>query len=233
LLMLSFCCINKAITFIWFGILMDKYSGLSDIRLVSGIHKFSILEHTGILVSLCNFTIIPGLFSWQLKVLYLKGQMSYDFFLIKYSLDILLLTWFFASLYFFSLYISLFLKSSRLAFRGIQELKSIYNFKNITLLNFINSIISLSIYLIFFKSFIYIKLKFFYFFNNFFLLKNSINLINIDKLNISASFFSLLFFSFLFLVNAEIFFYDTMVDTTWVNNYFYFYDFLVYDFYLF
>ena len=63
MLMLAFCCCNKAITFIWFGILMDKYSGISDMRVMSGIHKFSILEHSGILISLCNFTIIPGVFS--------------------------------------------------------------------------------------------------------------------------------------------------------------------------
>jgi len=101
LLMLIFCCCNKAITFIWFGVLMDRYSGLSDLRIIGGIHKLSLFEHTGLLLSLCNFTIIPGVFSWQIKSLYFKGQYVYDFFFIKYCLDILLLTWFFASLYFF------------------------------------------------------------------------------------------------------------------------------------
>jgi hypothetical protein len=42
---------------------MDRYSGLSDLRIIGGIHKLSLFEHTGLLLSLCNFTIIPGVFS--------------------------------------------------------------------------------------------------------------------------------------------------------------------------
>lgn len=42
---------------------MDRYSGLSDIRIIGGIHKLSFFEHVGLLVSLCNFTIVPGVFS--------------------------------------------------------------------------------------------------------------------------------------------------------------------------
>ena len=156
-LMLIFCCCNKAITFIWFGVLMDKYSGISDIRIIGGIHKLSLLEHTGILISICNFTIVPGVFSWQLKSLYLKGQYTYDFFITKYCLDILLLTWFFASLYFFFLYISLFLKSCRLLLRNIQYFKNNQNLLCKDSLFFYNSYSSLifSIYNVFIFIYIY------------------------------------------------------------------------------
>jgi len=63
LLLMVFCCCNKAFTFIWFGTLMDRYSGISDFRFISGIFGLSFLEHAGVLVSLANFTILPGAFS--------------------------------------------------------------------------------------------------------------------------------------------------------------------------
>jgi NADH-quinone oxidoreductase subunit L len=36
LCLLIFCCCNKALTFVWFGILMRKFSGVSDFRLLGG-----------------------------------------------------------------------------------------------------------------------------------------------------------------------------------------------------
>lgn len=235
LLMLTFCCCNKAITFIWFGILMDKYAGLSDLRIISGIHKFSFLEHAGLLLSLANFTIIPGVFSWQLKLLFVKGQFGYEIFLFKYALDILLLTWFFASLYFFILYITLFLKSIKLFRRNISELNLTNSVnKNFFFFNFFN-IISVFFIFLFFDFFLFLKIKFFKFFNlfnkqdNFF--SNNFFFVSKYNVNISISFFFLLFLGFIFLINIELFFYDSFFDSSWVNNYFFFYDFFFYDFY--
>lgn len=37
LLLLSFCCCGKAITFVWFGTIMRRYSGYSDFRIVGGL----------------------------------------------------------------------------------------------------------------------------------------------------------------------------------------------------
>lgn len=71
---------------------MDKYAGMSDFRFISGAYTFSWLEHAGLLVSLSNFTIVPGVFAWHVKSLFLKGQYVYEFVLTKYCLDVLTLT---------------------------------------------------------------------------------------------------------------------------------------------
>lgn len=41
LILLFYCCCNKALTFIWFGALMAKYSGFSDFRVLGGLNKLS------------------------------------------------------------------------------------------------------------------------------------------------------------------------------------------------
>jgi hypothetical protein len=71
---------------------MDRYSGVSDFRFISGIFGLSFLEHAGILVSLANFTILPGAFSWHVKSLFMKGQYVYEGIFVKYALDVLSLT---------------------------------------------------------------------------------------------------------------------------------------------
>ena len=217
-LMLIFCCCNKAITFIWFGVLMDKYSGISDIRIIGGIHKLSLLEHTGILISICNFTIVPGVFSWQLKSLYLKGQYTYDFFITKYCLDILLLTWFFASLYFFFLYISLFLKSCRLLLRNIQYFKNNQNLLCKDSLFFYNSYSSLIFTYVILESSFLFRLKYIFYYNNLIItFLSSYQVFKYFLINsfwfsffffyISWSFFFLLAISFFFFLNFENFFF--------------------------
>lgn len=244
ILMLIFCCCNKAITFIWFGILMDRYSGLSDIRIIGGIHKLSLFEHSGLLISLCNFTIIPGVFSWQIKSLFLKGQYIYDFFFIKYCLDVLLLTWFFASLYFFYLYISLFLKSSKLLLRILKDI-NFYKNNNCKNSLFFNSnyLFLLCMYFIFNK-FFFIKFKylnfyfniFYNFLNNKFYFYNFLNnsfWYSLYFFSISWSFFFLLILGFFFLINCENFFFESILDTSWINNFFFYYDFFINDFYNF
>jgi NAD(P)H-quinone oxidoreductase subunit 4 len=63
MLLMAFCCCNKAFTFIWFGALMDRHAGVSDFRFISGATSVAVLEHAGLLVSIANFTILPGAFS--------------------------------------------------------------------------------------------------------------------------------------------------------------------------
>jgi len=92
LILMTFCCCNKAFTFIWFGALMDKHAGVSDFRFISGACALSWLEHAGLLISLSNFTVVPGVFSWHVKSLFLKGQYPFEFGLTKYCLDVLTLT---------------------------------------------------------------------------------------------------------------------------------------------
>ncbi len=41
LLLLSFCCCGKAITFVWFGAFMRRYRGYSDFRVIGGVFKFA------------------------------------------------------------------------------------------------------------------------------------------------------------------------------------------------
>ena len=243
-LMLIFCCCNKAITFIWFGVLMDKYSGISDIRIIGGIHKLSLLEHTGILISICNFTIVPGVFSWQLKSLYLKGQYTYDFFITKYCLDILLLTWFFASLYFFFLYISLFLKSCRLLLRNIQYFKNNQNLLCKDSLFFYNSYSSLIFTYVILESSFLFRLKYIFYYNSLIItFLSSYQVFKYFLINsfwfsffffyISWSFFFLLAISFFFLLNFENFFFESIFDTSLLNNFFFYFDFFIFDFYNF
>lgn len=124
LILMTFCCCNKAFTFIWFGALMDKYAGVSDFRFISGAYTFSWLEHAGLLVSLSNFTIVPGVFSWHVKSLFLKGQYVYESVATKYCLDVLTLTWFFSSLYLIYLYLILFLKPMRGASRSASAMRA-------------------------------------------------------------------------------------------------------------
>jgi len=61
LCLLTFCCCNKAFTFVWFGILMRKFAGISDFRYLAG-QSLSWFEHAGLVVALGNFTIMPGAF---------------------------------------------------------------------------------------------------------------------------------------------------------------------------
>jgi len=59
--LLVFCCCNKACTFVWFGVLMRRYSGVSDFRLVAGL-GLTWIEHAGLAVAVANFTVFPGAF---------------------------------------------------------------------------------------------------------------------------------------------------------------------------
>lgn len=224
LLLITFCCCNKAFTFIWFGALMDKYSGVSDFRFISGITGLGVLEHVGILVSLSNFTILPGAFSWHVKSLYLKGQYPYESMLIKYALDILSLTWFFSSLYLVYLYVILFLKPNRGGIRLILhkavlgvELKKqfIFFFKNSL---FLNKLLTNNIWK--FKTTI----------SNFFFFNFVLSVSSFSN-RLSSGFFLLLLFTFFCLMSYNNFFFYSIVDVSWVVDSFYFNNFLIVNFY--
>jgi NADH:ubiquinone oxidoreductase subunit 5 (subunit L)/multisubunit Na+/H+ antiporter MnhA subunit len=62
MLLLAFCCCNKAYTFVWFGSLMERLSGLSDFRL---LRRANVLfaERAGLFSALLNSTVFPGAFA--------------------------------------------------------------------------------------------------------------------------------------------------------------------------
>lgn len=110
LLLLIFSCVNKAFTFVWFGTLMQRYSGASDFRFISGAPLASWAEHAGLCVALANFTIFPGAFSWHVKGLFIRGYPAHHPVFTAAALDTLQLTWLLSSLYMFRLYFALFLR---------------------------------------------------------------------------------------------------------------------------
>lgn len=57
LLLLAFCCCNKAVTFVWFGTLMRRFAGLSDLRFIGGWANLTLLEQAGLTISVLNFTV--------------------------------------------------------------------------------------------------------------------------------------------------------------------------------
>lgn len=91
-LLLIFCCTNKAFTFVWFGTLMQRFSGLSDFRFISFSPLLSFGEHAGLCAALANFTVFPGAFSWHVKGLFIKGYALPSFWLTSIALDFLQLT---------------------------------------------------------------------------------------------------------------------------------------------
>ena len=110
-LLLIFCCTNKAFTFVWFGTLMQRFSGLSDFRFISFSPLLSLGEHAGLCAALANFTIFPGAFSWHVKGLFVKGYALPCYWATALALDLLQLTWLLSSLYMGRLYFGLFLRT--------------------------------------------------------------------------------------------------------------------------
>lgn len=113
LLLLAFCCCNKAFTFVWFGVLMNKKAGLSDFRFIGGANYLNWIEHAGLFVALANFTVFPGAFAWHVKGLFLLGQLPSYSWGSWFGIELLQLTWFFSSLYLITLYVMLFLKPNQ------------------------------------------------------------------------------------------------------------------------
>lgn len=215
LLLMTFCCCNKAFTFIWFGALMDRHAGISDFRFISGVLGVSTLEHVGILVSVANFTIFPGAFSWHIKALFLKGQYPFESLLVKYALDVLSLTWFFSSLYLLYLYIVLFLKPNRAVTRNFYLTKAQFkmNFQQKFNLKMILNLVSSINFSASLLHYVYVVDQ------------------TTGNKRISTSFFCLLLLSFIILLSPTNVWFYTYVDVTWVVDSFYFNNFFINNFY--
>ncbi len=120
-LLLIFCCINKAFTFVWFGTIMQRFYGISDFRFISLSSNLSFGEHAGLLVALSNFSIFPGAFSWQIKGLFIKSYGIYFSVFTGYALDFLQLTWLLSSLYMLRLYIGVFLRTITIGLQLLEK----------------------------------------------------------------------------------------------------------------
>lgn len=113
LLLLAFCCCNKAFTFVWFGVLMHRCAGLSDFRFIGSSAPLAWVEHAGLAVAVANFTVFPGAFAWHAKSLFILGEAPFAPAGAEIALEVLQLTWFFSSLYLLTLYMMLFLKQAQ------------------------------------------------------------------------------------------------------------------------
>ncbi len=104
LLLLSFCCCNKAAAFVLFGTLMRRFAGISDFRQLAGWGTVAWFELTALYVIIANFTVFPGIFCWHIKGLFLAevGLSHQGVGLL--GLSLLQLTWFLSSLYLHFLY---------------------------------------------------------------------------------------------------------------------------------
>lgn len=71
---------------------MNRFNGISDFRIIGGFFVISWLEHIGLFISLANFTIIPGVFSWHVKTLFIKGQLHFFPLYTILAFDVLQLT---------------------------------------------------------------------------------------------------------------------------------------------
>lgn len=159
LFLLSFCCCNKAFTFVWFGVLMNKNAGISDFRFIGGSNYLSWAEHAGLAVALANFTIFPGVFAWHVKGLFILGLTPVTPIGSWFGLELLQLTWFFSSLYLITLYISLFLKPSQ-GFFKTNTAAPLLTFKNnFLVIKFtVSGFFSLSFFLVSFFCFAFLIL---------------------------------------------------------------------------
>lgn len=109
LALLLFCCANKALTFVWFGVLMRRHGGLSDFRALGGLPALPWLAHAGLACALAAFTACPGALVWHVKCLVQPGQPAQATLLARLGLELLQLTWACSSLYLAYLYAALFL----------------------------------------------------------------------------------------------------------------------------
>lgn len=133
-LLLVFVCCNKAFTFVWLGVVMDKNGGVSDIR----IYKNKILnslEKFGLVFSFLNSTIIIGSVNWHIKGLLTKGLLVLDNSYLIFGLEVISLTWFFSSIYLLKLFLGLFSFTKK----GVNDDTKLYNYLGFFLKNKINS----------------------------------------------------------------------------------------------
>lgn len=104
---LLFACVNKAFLFVSLGLYMQKWGGLSDLRLLRN-KLSSWFEHALILIGVCSSTFFPGAVIWHLKTLFTMNLFSVNQFKNLLSLNLLHFVWLFSSLYYWYLYVGLF-----------------------------------------------------------------------------------------------------------------------------
>jgi len=114
MLLLAFCCCNKAYTFVWFGSLMELMSGLSDFRLLRRANILFV-ERAGLFSALLNSTVFPGAFAWHVKSLLARGSIAADSSLASFGVEIISLTWFLSVIYMSKLMFCLFLAPGQTA----------------------------------------------------------------------------------------------------------------------
>lgn len=112
LLLLIFCCCNKAYTFVWFGAIMQTHHGVSDFRFVATHPRTTWLTHAGVGLAIANATAAPGAFAWHVKAL-ITTSSPWGGLSAQWGLEVLQLTWFFSSLYLLALYTTMFLRPLR------------------------------------------------------------------------------------------------------------------------
>ena len=76
LLLLIFCCCNKAFTFVWFGALMQTHHGLSDFRLIPTHPRTTWATHAGLGIGIANATVVPGRSYGTLRAVYLSSPLT-------------------------------------------------------------------------------------------------------------------------------------------------------------
>jgi NADH:ubiquinone oxidoreductase subunit 5 (subunit L)/multisubunit Na+/H+ antiporter MnhA subunit len=112
LLILVFCCCNKAYTFVWFGALMQTHHGISDFRMLASHPRTTWVTHAGLGLAIANATIAPGAFAYHLKSI-TPPSGPCDSLAPEFGTDLLQVTWLFSCLYLFHLYGSVFMAPLR------------------------------------------------------------------------------------------------------------------------
>ena len=108
LALLTLCCANKALTFVWLGMIMRRHRGVSDFRNLCSLGSLAWTEHAGLLLAIANFTIWPGALVWHVKSLYIKGLPQDHINLEVIGLEFLEISWFFTTIYLVHLLVSMF-----------------------------------------------------------------------------------------------------------------------------
>jgi NADH:ubiquinone oxidoreductase subunit 5 (subunit L)/multisubunit Na+/H+ antiporter MnhA subunit len=92
LALLCVCCCGKAYSFVWLGVFMERWGGLSDLRLVGGSHS-SLAERAGLASAGLNLTVAPGAFAWHAKAVLVGGGFPQTFWGSSAGLELLSITW--------------------------------------------------------------------------------------------------------------------------------------------
>ena len=87
-ILLLFCCCNKAILFVTFGVVMSRLNGVSDFRLLPQTNHL-VFERAVLCLVIGNITIGPGAFIFHVKSLLSCGLLSPDSYACNLAVDFL------------------------------------------------------------------------------------------------------------------------------------------------